>query len=264
MKEFIRMTIVAGAAYTLVANPLSWTLWGDASKYIDMANGLPSSEPWSSRPLIPYLAGLLSSSLSIDIAVSFYYINIVLFASACLFLYREHGLTATLVTMACFSPAINIYGKILLDAAIFFWLAVALFIRDRPYTLAVWCVFAAAVHPIALALCGVVLVYSVVESPYWMPCLFPLILAIVYWVWFWPVGSYTVLMMPGLDDLLYTLKMLNALWLGLLFLRRDRESVLIVLLLIVCIGFVPLLTMPARAFPPMALLLGPRLVEGAV
>lgn len=257
MKRLIAPLIVCGIALTLVVNPLAQVLWPDSYKYIDMALGIGANAPWAFRPLVPFLAGVVSSLFGVNIPLAFLALNTSFFALAGLLILRTFNLTTAVVTMACMSPAVTIFGVPLLDAAIFMFVAVALFLREWAYPLMVWTMLSAAVHPMAFALCMVVLMFSAFENSLPYLFFFP---PVIFMLFFWP-STYTTLLLPELNDLLYSLKVLNALWLGLLFLRKDRESLLVVVMLAACLFFVPFLTMPARAFSPMALVLGPMLVK---
>lgn len=262
--NLLKALIVVGVAVTMVFNPLMDQYWSDSSKYIDMANGLPSFEPWSSRPLIPSLVRLMAYVLPFDVVHIFQYLNILFFALAGLLLLREYDLTAALVTMACLSPAITIFGAVLLDSAIFFWFAMALFLRERPYILFGWSIAAAAVHPMAFVLCWVILLFSAqgaFSNLFLVNLLYVLMPLVVYLIFFLPIGTYTTFLLPEFKDLLYSLRTLNVLWFGLFFLRKDRESLLVVVVVSICVGFAFFLTMPARAFTPLALMLGPILVD---
>jgi len=268
LRNIIPPIVICAAAYVIVGNEGSWILWGDSSKYIDMASGLTTVEPWSNRPLIPFLAGVFSDMTNQDIAHSFYYLNIGFFAIAGLTLLYRFGLLTALVTMTCTYPASLIFGKALLDSAVFMAVAVSLFLIDGEYMpfVIIWTTISAALHPMAFALCMVVLAFAAYEQS---SLIFPfsmwyLVLPAVVFLAFFLPSTYSILLIPDLNDLLYSLKVLNVLWLGLFFLRKDKESFLLLLLLGVCLFFVPFLTMPARAFTPLALVLGPRLVEQTI
>lgn len=255
----VERLIVIGASYTLIANYLSKTLWSDSYKYLDMANGLGTVDPWARRPLIPFLAGMMADLFSLDTARAFYFVNIGLFILAALLLYQQYGLTTTLVTISCMAPVIGFFGKVLLDSAIFFWVVTALFLKAQPYLLTVWTTVSATVHPMAFGLCLVLLLFAISKSYEVFLIVPPLT---VFLIWFMPFGSYSVLLYPDLADMIYTVKSLNVLWIGVLFFRPNKHGLMFLSMLAVCIGFGFFLTSPLRAFTPLAALMGPQLIEG--
>ena len=257
--RIIERLIIIGASFTLITNYLSTILWSDSYKYLDMANGLGTVDPWARRPFIPFLAGMIANLFSLDTARAFYFVNIGLFILASLLLYQQHDLTTTLVTISCMAPVIGFFGKVLLDSAIFFCVVMGLFLKERPYPLMVWTTVLTAVHPMAFGLCLVVLLFAISKKREVFLMVPPIA---VFLIWFMPFGSYTLLLYPDLVDLLYILKSLNVLWLGVLFFRPTKHSLMFLSMLAVCIGFVFFLTSPLRAFIPLAALLGPQLMEG--
>jgi hypothetical protein len=202
--------------------------------------------------------GIISDFTARDVASVFYNLNLLFTFLAGVIILRKHDLLTALIALGCTAALVDYFGKALLDAGIFFWVVLALYLAEQHKTalLGVVVLLSTAVHPIAFALCSIIFAFNVDkrEVPF---LLGPLA---IYYIYFMPT-SYAVLMLHGPMAVISVLLMLNAQWFGAFTLRRDKESLMILVMFCACCGFSLLMTWPARTFVMLSPVLAPRLVE---
>ena len=73
--------------------------------------------------------------------------------------------------------------------------------------------------------------------------------------------SYGAIFVPNIPRILNMVKSVTVLWIGLLTLRKDRESFLLLSVLAVCIGFSLIASNIDRVLSPLGIFLAPRLLS---
>lgn len=256
--QLLQVAIVAGAAYHIVTSALVWGIWPDCEKYISMAEGLSVGDPFGRRIFIPWLASVVMAIVGCDAVSAFYNLNMGFVFLASLIILREYDLLTALIVLSCTGGFSIYFGKALLDAAIFLLIVLALYFANHKNTAALFCVLFLSVltHPIGFVLCGIIFVFSV-DLPHLVLIAVSLM---VFYLWFMPV-TYVTFRAHDIIAVFAVLKMLSVQWLGVLTLRRDRQSLMILALIAACCGFSLFLTWPARAFVMLSPILAPRLRE---
>ena len=246
--------VLALTSWTPTVPPVS-----DYVYYINMANGIPAPDPFGKRILVPFIVGLIGGTPD-----AFHYFNVVLLTLAVCLLYLgndggRRGFIIGLLFLSCTRAIVLTAGEPSPDAMTYLLVAMALYLVkiEHKWGIVFLAPIAAATHPIAFV---IVTVIWVVNS---LPDIVKLILlvpGIIVFVILLP-HTYGTLFIPDFTRILWMVKSLSILWLGILGLRSNREGVQLLLVVGCCFGFSLLATNVDRIFSTLGLFLSPYLVN---
>jgi hypothetical protein len=247
-----------GVTFSLTSGTPTIPPVSDFAYYIDMANGLPAPDPFGKRILMPFIVGLLGGSPYV-----FHYINLALITLSATLLYmtkyNKQSFLSGLLFLAC-TRAITIYsGEPSPDAMTYFLIGSALFLVNYEYDWlnVVVLTLAAANHPISFVIVGAIIVINNFDKP--MKWLY-LVPGIVVFIFLIP-QSYGLIYYPDIPRLLNVVKSVNILWLGVFTIRKDRDSVLLISIILATLGFSFIASNIDRVLSPLGILLAPRFVS---
>jgi len=249
--------VFLGVAFTLTSRTPTEPPISDFAYYVDMANGLSAPDPFGKRILVPFLAGLLGGS-----PLAFHYMNIILVAGAAVLLYlksdsREQGLVSSLLFLGC-TRAITIYaGEPSPDGMTYFLIALTLYLlnTDKDWCIIIVACFAAATHPIAIIMVGLIWFANNTSKPVQLLYLVP---GVLVFICLFP-QSYGMLFIPDIPRALAMVKSVNVLWIGILSVRKDSKGLTLIGAICVCTGFSLVASNVDRVFSSLGLLLAPML-----
>ncbi|MHA1928258.1 MAG: hypothetical protein ACTSV2_06735 [Candidatus Thorarchaeota archaeon] len=255
---FVLITF-SGVVFSITTGTPTTPPISDFEHYVDMANGLEAPDPFGKRILVPFLIGLMGGDPFV-----FHYVNLVLlvFAAAILYLYMDgdvRGLLTGLLFLGC-TRAISMYaGEPSPDAMTYLLIALTLYLtkKDIDWSILVIAPLAAATHPICCVFVSII----------WLVQVFPdikkslyLIPGIIVFLLLLP-ESYGTLFLPDLERILWIVKSINILWIGVLALRKNRFSYLVILLILTTAGFSLIATNVDRIFSFLGLAMAPLFIE---
>jgi len=247
-----------GVTFSLTSGTPTIPPISDFAYYADMANGLPAPDPFSTRILMPFIVSLLGGS-----PLVFHYINLVLVTLCATGLYitkyNKQSFLSGLLFLGC-TRAITIYsGEPSPDGMTYFLIIAALLIVEYEYDWlnVIVLTLAAANHPISFVIVGAIIVINNYKKPMKLLYIIPGVIVFIFLI----PQSYGVIFYPDLPRLLNVVKSVNILWLGLLTLRKDRESVLLVSIILSTLGFSFIASNIDRVLSPLGILLAPRFVS---
>ena len=226
---------------------------GDAGRYLDMTEGGTAEMPWGSRILIPRIIGFLFAG---DYSMAWHIFNVIVFGIAIYIFVKNFGSIPTaLFLICCYGVIESSIGEPLLDASIFLFLAIGVYLVQRNKWLEMNILFTLSImlHPIASVF---LLIMSLNLKQQW--CTLPYQVGLMLLTL--PLG-YSSFMQVSSSTVCIVIACLNLLCLSIFTIRRDRQSLLFVLMLIATFGFVLL----ATDVPRMVYFVGPfmahRLIE---
>lgn len=246
--------VVVFAIYVVITILIAWTVpvWvpSDVGHYMDMVNGLEIAEPWNTRVMIPWIVRTLGGSYE-----GFVFLNLCLFAIALWIYARVYDLvTAMAFVIGTFGVLQIVVQLPMLESGILLLIAVALWVREKGNGL--WfiplCVFAAMTHPIAFTIVGVICHTSGYGSKASLLVMLP---GIMFMALLWPTG-YGIIMQP-VEIYKMILSTVGVFWIGLLRIKRNRQGVSVLAVLVCCLGFSLLATWTAKMMYYSVLFLAP-------
>ena len=248
-----------GVVFSLMSGTPTDPPTSDFAYYMDMANGLYVPDPFGKRILMPFIVGLLGANIYV-----FHYINLILVTFSAVLLYMSNGknkqsFISALLYLGC-TRAITMYaGEPSPDGMTYFLIASTIFLVGKNYDWLNIVVFvlAAANHPISFVIVVAVFVISNYESPIKLLYLIP---GAIVFLFLLP-SSYGYIYFPDLPRLLNVVKSVNVLWLGILTIRKDKESFLLLSIILSCLGFSLVASNIDRILSPLGLFLAPRFVS---
>lgn len=255
---FVTIAIL-GVTFSLTSGTPTEPPISDFAFYVDMANGLSAPDPFAGRILVPFLAGLLGGS-----PIVFHYMNIILVAGAAVLLYLrsdsgEQGLVASLLFLGC-TRAITIYaGEPSPDGMTYLLIALTMFLlnTDKEWGIVIIACLAAATHPIAIIMIGLIWVINKTGEPVRLLYLVPGVLIFIY---LFP-QSYGVLFVPDIPRVLAMAKSINVLWIGFLSIKKDSKGLALIGAICACTGFSLVASNVDRVFSSLGLFLAPMLAK---
>ncbi len=248
-----------GVVFSLTSRTPTEPPVSDFAYYVDMANGLPAPDPFGKRILVPFIASLFGGS-----PLAFHYMNIIFVALASLLLYLsnkggDRGFIVGILFLTG-TRAITIYaGEPSPDGMIYLLIALTIYLVEiqKDWLFVIVAPLAAATHPIAFVITTIV--WSMQNYKEYRKFLL-LVPGVLVFLWLLP-QSYGTLYLPDLSRILWMARSITVLWLGLLALRKNKESLLVLFVIIACFGFSLLATNVDRVFAPIGLFLAPMFVR---
>jgi hypothetical protein len=244
-----------GVTFSLTSGTPTIPPISDFAYYVDMANGLFAPDPFGKRILMPFIVGLLGGS-----PYTFHYLNLALITMCTTLLYLSYGrnqqsFISGLLFLAC-TRAITLYaGEPSPDGMTYFLIASAIFLVNTKYHWLnlITITLAAANHPISLVIVGVIIVIYNYDKPERLLTLIP---GAIVFLLLMPT-SYGTIFIPDIPRLLNMVKSVNVLWLGVFAIRRDKESVLLILIILCTFGFSLIASNIDRILSPLGMFLAP-------
>ncbi len=249
----------SGVTFSLTSGTPTIPPVSDFAHYVDMANGLPAPDPFGKRILMPFIIGLLGGGTP----HAFHYVNLVLITLSAIILYMDKYNTQSFLSGLLFlgcTRAITIYaGEPSPDAMTYFLIASALYLANNEYDWlnVILLTLAAANHPISFLIVGAIIVIMNYDKPLKFLYTIP---GIIVFILLFP-ESYGTIFYPDIPRLLNIAKSVTILWLGVLTVRKDRESVLLISVIVGAIGFTFIASNIDRILSSIGLLLAPRFVS---
>jgi len=162
LKWPLMICVYAYVVYLVMRETPTIPAISDYAVYMDMARGDPAVAPWNSRVLIPWIVGVLGPT-----ETTFHNLNMFFILFTCIVLaYHFKDFLAPLLFVGFSLTMRESAGEAGLDAAIFLFVAVALFLADRDldYAIPLLSVLAALTHPTAYLL--IAAIFTVKRKPH--------------------------------------------------------------------------------------------------